>query len=79
MEDASVGEDPRIGIGGFLKDEREAAALALLKEPLEAVVAEVGRPYASDAEYEATSCWPKLVEAAEEASRVFGEPHERTS
>lgn len=59
IEDASLGSDPRRGIGYFLKDEREASAFATLREPLERVVAEVGADK-PDAEYEAAQSVAEL-------------------
>jgi hypothetical protein len=71
MEDMGLQDDPRRGIGGFLKNEEEAAALARMKEPLERVFNEVGDPYAPDEKYEATASWRDLVAAAKAAAQVI--------
>jgi hypothetical protein len=63
--------DARLGIGGFLKNEEEAAAFSLLKEPLERVMNEVDDPYATDDRYEAAAGWADVVEAAKAAARVI--------
>jgi hypothetical protein len=71
MEDMSLETDARRGIGGFLKNEEEAAAFSLLKEPLERVMNEVDDPYATDDRYEVAAGWADVVEAAKAAARVI--------
>lgn len=73
-DDTSVLEDPAAAIGDVLRDDREARALAPLRDSLEDLLAK--HPHLTDEQYLDTPEWPTVLATAAAALAVLTRPDE---
>jgi len=74
-DDTSLVEDPKGAIGLFLKNEREAQAIAAVLSAIERVFQATGIE-AADKEYINCSEWTKVLETASHALQVMNDDRE---